>query len=56
MDGHLRAFDIFVGEIHAPEFTDCYYATQQQFITRLLKPELTLTRGMQRKTCFHLDL
>jgi hypothetical protein len=40
MDGHWRAFPIFVGELHAPKFTDCYCTKQPQFATELFSQRL----------------
>jgi hypothetical protein len=40
MDGHLRVFATFVGELHAPKFTDCYCTKQPQFATGLFSQRL----------------
>jgi hypothetical protein len=40
MDGHLRAFAIFVDELHALKFTDCYCTKQPQFATELFSQRL----------------
>jgi hypothetical protein len=41
MDGHLRAFAVFVGGLHEPKFTDCYCTKQPQFATELFSQQLT---------------
>jgi hypothetical protein len=33
MDGHMRAFAVFVDGLHGPKFTDCYCTKQPQFAT-----------------------
>jgi hypothetical protein len=40
MDGHLRAFAVIAGGLHAPKFTDCYCTKQPQFATVLFSEQL----------------
>jgi hypothetical protein len=48
MDGHLRTFAIFFGELHAPKFTDCYWTKQPQFAAELFSQRLMPTNMMAR--------
>jgi hypothetical protein len=49
MDGHVRAFAVFVAGFHGPKFTDCYSMKQPQFATELLSLQPTVI-GMAAKT------
>jgi hypothetical protein len=40
MNGHLRAFTVFVGGLHEPKFTDCYCTKQPQIATELISQRL----------------
>jgi hypothetical protein len=39
MDGHLRAFAVFVSGLHEQKFTDCYCTKQPQFATELFSQQ-----------------
>jgi hypothetical protein len=57
MDGHLRVFNVFVGGLHAPKFTDCYCTKQPQFANKLFSKQLvpismTARTVSDNKKCF----
>jgi hypothetical protein len=54
MDGHLRTFAIFVEELHAPKFTDCYCTKQPQFATGLFSQQL-MPISMKARTATAID-
>jgi hypothetical protein len=54
MDGHLRAFAIFVDELHALKFTDCYCTKQPQFATELFSQRL-MPIGMTARTATAIE-